>query len=153
MLYGGQAMTFRNIFCTRGAAGTVVRIEESIAMPAKKAEKSRAASNSGSRGSSKVTKNHDTIRRWTEKRGGHPATVKGTPEGGEHAGLLRIDFPDYSGQRTLKEISWDDFFAKFDEERLAFLFQEKTAGGKESRFCKLIDGDTAARRRRGQGKK
>jgi hypothetical protein len=116
-------------------------------MPAKKAEKTPTRSHSG-RGSSKVTTNHNTIRRWTEKRGGHPATVKGTAARREHAGLLRIDFPDYSGQCTLKEISWDDFFGKFDEEHLAFLYQEKTAGGKESRFCKLIDRETAGSRRR-----
>jgi hypothetical protein len=28
--------------------------------------------------SAKTTTGHETIRRWTEERGGHPARVKGT---------------------------------------------------------------------------
>ena len=54
------------------------------------------------------------------------------------AGLLRIDFPDYSGGETLERISWDDFFDKFDKERLDFLYQDETAKGKTSRFCKFV---------------
>ena len=92
--------------------------------------------------SSKTTTNHDEIRKWAEARGGKPATVKSTESGGE-AGVLRIDFPGYSGKDSLEEISWDEFFAKFDEKNLAFLCQEKTAEGKESRFFKLVSLETA----------
>ncbi len=83
-----------------------------------------------------VTKDHGYIKRWVEQRGGHPATVKGTGDGG--AGILRIDFPGYSGEGKLREISWDEFFDKFDEEDLAFLHQDRTSGGRTSRFCKLV---------------
>ena len=86
---------------------------------------------------SKVTTDHDEIRRWVEKRGGRPATVKRTEKGGE-PGVLRIDFPGYSGEDTLEEISWDDFFKKFEEAKLAFVYQETTADGKPSRFSKLV---------------
>lgn len=86
----------------------------------------------------KTTTDHETIRRWAEERGGHPATVKATETGGE-PGILRIDFPGYSGEGTLEEIDWDDFFAKFDESNLAFIYQEQTDDGKPSRFCKLVD--------------
>ncbi|TDE15710.1 hypothetical protein E0F88_12625 [Dyadobacter psychrotolerans] len=83
------------------------------------------------------TTNHDEIKAWVDKRGGTPATVIGT-EKKDNAGLLRIDFPGYSGKDTLEAISWDDFFEKFDESDLDFLYQEKTAGGKESRFNKFV---------------
>src|ERR1051326_273129 len=63
---------------------------------------------------SKSTTDHDEIRKWAESRNGHPATVKRTAKGGG-AGILRIDFPGYSGEDTLQEISWDEFFDKFDE--------------------------------------
>lgn len=63
--------------------------------------------------------------------------MKGT-EHGDDAGVLRIDFPGYSGAGTLEEISWDEFFEKFEEAELAFLYQEETMGGKESRFCKFV---------------
>jgi hypothetical protein len=94
-------------------------------------------------GESKTTTDHEEIRRWVEERGGHPATVKNTAEDGE-PGLLRIDFPGYSGGQSLEEISWDEFFQKFDEKNLAFLYQEETADGEESRFVKLISRETSA---------
>jgi hypothetical protein len=94
---------------------------------------------------SKVTTNHDEIRRWVEERGGHPARVKNT-ERRSSPGLLRIDYPGYSGGDTLEEISWDEFFEGFDENNLAFLYQEKTKDGSKSRFSKLIDRDSADER-------
>lgn len=75
-----------------------------------------------------------------EERNGRPATVKNTGRDGEDAGLLRIDFPGYSGEDSLEEISWEDFFRKFDENNLKFLYQEKTEDGKQSRFNKFISG-------------
>lgn len=96
---------------------------------------------------SKVTTNHDQIRKWAEARCGRPATVKETSRPGK-AGVLRIDFPDYRGKDTLQEISWDDFFEKFDSSHLAFVYQDKTAGGKTSRFGKLVDRDTVKARTR-----
>jgi hypothetical protein len=112
-------------------------------MPAKK--HSRTRTGFSRRGSAKTTTNHETIKRWVEKRGAHPATVKGTTS--DTTGVLRIDFPGYSGEQTLKEVSWDDFFKKFDREKLAFLYQEKTASGRTSRFCKLIDREQPKGRR------
>ena len=91
---------------------------------------------------SKVTTDHEEIRRWVEKRGGHPARVKGT-ERGESVGLLRIDYPGFSGEGKLEEISWEEFFEAFEENNLAFLYQEKTKDGEESRFSKLVDRDKA----------
>ncbi len=84
-----------------------------------------------------ATTDHTVIQQWVEARDGHPATVKGT-EHGDDAGVLRIDFPGYSGAGTLEEISWEEFFEKFEEAKLAFLYQEETKGGKESRFCKFV---------------
>ncbi len=52
--------------------------------------------------------------------------------------MLRIDFPGYSGAESLEHITWDEFFDKFDERNLAFLYQEHTAGGQKSNFNKLI---------------
>lgn len=86
------------------------------------------------------TRDHQVIRRWTEERGGSPATVKETMEG-EHAGLLRIDFPDHAGEGTLEHVSWEEFFQKFDAEQLDFLYQDETAEGKPSRFCKFVSAE------------
>src|ERR1044072_6849066 len=91
---------------------------------------------------SKVTTDHDEIRQWVEERGGDPARVKDT-ESKNSPGLLRIDYPGYSGGDSLEAISWDEFFTGFDENNLAFLYQEKTKDGKQSRFSKLIDRSSA----------
>jgi hypothetical protein len=53
-------------------------------------------------------------------------------------GILRIDFPGYTGAQSLEQISWEEFFDKFDEQKLAFLCQETTARGLRSNFNKLI---------------
>src|SRR5689334_9461911 len=86
-----------------------------------------------------VTTDHEKIRKWAEARGGHPADVKGTG-GKKDAGILRLDFGP--PEEKLEEISWDAFFEKFDESELAFLYQEKTADGKTSRFHKFVSRDT-----------
>jgi hypothetical protein len=88
----------------------------------------------------KLTTDHDEIRRWTEKRGGHPATVEATSEG-SHAGILRLDFDPKDD--SPKEVTWDEFFRKFDGEKLALLYQDKTSDGKTSRFHKFVDRDSA----------
>ena len=85
----------------------------------------------------KQTTDHDAIRRWAEARDGRPATVAGTESSGEDAGILRIDFPGGEGDR-LETIDWDEWFRTFDEEGLAFLYQDEVKSGEESRFFKLV---------------
>lgn len=87
--------------------------------------------------SAKATTNHDTIRKWVEQRGGHPAHVKKTGRRRSDPGVLRIDYPGFSGEETLEPIEWDEFFKAFDSNHLAFLYQ-----GGRSRFSKLVDRDT-----------
>jgi len=94
-------------------------------------------------GESQVTTDHDEIRRWVEERGGRPACVKGTGAEGD-VGMIRIDYPGYSGEETLQQISWKEFFEAFEENGLAFLYQEQTKDGKKSRFSKLISRDSTA---------
>ena len=83
-----------------------------------------------------TTTDHATIRKWAEARGGRPATVKSTGSKNE-PGVLRFDFGE--PEDSLEEISWDEFFAKFDESELALLYQDKTNDGKTSRFFKLVN--------------
>lgn len=86
----------------------------------------------------KSTTDHEVIKKWAEDRGGKPAAVKGTGKG-DDAGILRIDFPGYKGDEMLQQISWEQFFEKFEKERLAFLFQEEMESGDVSRFSKLTN--------------
>jgi hypothetical protein len=90
----------------------------------------------------KTTTDHEEIRRWVEEHGGRPARVRETGAG-DDPGVLRIDFPGGTGEEELEQISWDDWFQKFDEAGLAFLYQEQKADGEDSTFFKLVrrDGD------------
>ena len=85
----------------------------------------------------RTTTDHDEIRRWVEDHDGKPASVRGT-EAGDEAGVLRIDFPGGAGEDQLEHVSWEDWFAKFEENELAFLYQEQKASGEDTTFFKLI---------------
>lgn len=85
----------------------------------------------------RTTTDHDTIRRWTEERGGRPASVHATHKDGE-TGILRIDFPGRGDDAALDTIAWEDFFEKFEREKLAFLYQDKLKDGSTSRFFKFV---------------
>ncbi|MGN6184088.1 MAG: hypothetical protein ACTHQM_10590 [Thermoanaerobaculia bacterium] len=50
-------------------------------------------------------------------------------------GVLRIDYPGYSGTDTLERIDWEDWFQAFDRNKLAFLYDKK----RNSRFSKLVN--------------
>jgi hypothetical protein len=91
---------------------------------------------------SKTTKDHEEIRRWAEERGGKPSHVKSTGSK-EDIGILRIDFPGFSGEGSLEPITWDEFFEKFDERGLALIYQEETVGGERSNFNKIVSSETA----------
>ncbi len=88
-------------------------------------------------GESQTTTDHETIRRWVEERGGRPARVKGTGTA-DDPGLLRIDYAGRGDDENLEEISWAAFFEAFEENELAFLYQEETKSGEERRFSKLV---------------
>jgi hypothetical protein len=85
---------------------------------------------------------HKRIRQWAEERGAKPACVRGTG-GAQDTGMIRLDFPGFTGADSLQEISWDEWFKAFDENRLALLIQEETAGGEKSNFNKLVSRETA----------
>ena len=85
--------------------------------------------------SSETTTYHDTIRKWIEERGGTPTIVRGT-EDDEGEGILRVDFAERD--EKLEEIPWEEFFEVFEDRGLAFLYQEETKDGSESRFFKFV---------------
>lgn len=154
-----QSRTRRSTLARRGARQTGMRASRSVR--ARRSTRTRTAtrttrsrtglgrrSKTGRRGSqtrsgrtgasARTTTYHEEIQQWVEERGGWPATVARSARGGE-AGILRIDFPGYTGRGTLNPVSWDEWFRVFDENNLAFLYQERAAGGGLSRFFKLVE--------------
>jgi hypothetical protein len=99
----------------------------------------------------KVTTDHDEIRAWAEARGGRPAVVRST-HGKGGTGIIRLEFPGAPNAKdqNLEEISWEEFFDKFDEAKLALLYEEERPGGERSNFNKLIGRETAEARAHGE---
>ncbi len=85
----------------------------------------------------KLTTDHDEIRQWAEQRGAKPSAVIRTADN-HSAGVLGLDFPGNNRDGSLKEISWDEWFGKFEKYKLAILYQEQTAGGERSDFNEIV---------------
>jgi hypothetical protein len=51
-----------------------------------------------------------------------------------------FDYRVAGADESLEEISWDEFFRKFESEILGLVYQEQTASGEEVRFLKLVRG-------------
>jgi hypothetical protein len=107
-----------------------------------------------SRSSSRVLTDHDEIRRWAEERDARPSAVQRTHTD-DSVGIIRLDFPGYSGENSLEEIEWDEWFDKFDDNNLALIVQDQTAGGETSNFNKIVSRDSveSAGRSRSRAKK
>jgi hypothetical protein len=82
------------------------------------------------------TTDHALIQRWIEERDGHPAKIT---TGSKEGGILRVDFGE--PEEEFEPIKWQEFFEIFDDNRLAFLHQDKTDDGKVSRFNKFVERD------------
>ena len=87
---------------------------------------------------------HEVIR--AEERGARPSCVRETGGKGD-LGMIRLDFPGYSGPESLQELSWDNWFEKFDERNLALLVQDRTASEQRSNFNKLVKREGSAKAR------
>jgi hypothetical protein len=93
--------------------------------------------------SAKTTTDHEQIRKWVEKRGGHPAVVSATEKNGRGGGLLRIDYDEPGGNDDdrLHRITWNEFFEIFDKNGIAFLYDPES----DSRFSKFVEKESANR--------
>ena len=72
------------------------------------------------------TTDHQAIMDWVNEPGGSPAHVKRTGSGND-PGILRIDFPGYSGGDSLEPLDWDRWFDAFEANQLALLHQDRSA--------------------------
>jgi hypothetical protein len=63
--------------------------------------------------------------------------------GADQSGIRWKQFLGCSGKETLERISSEEFFNGFEQNNLAFLYQNQTGDGRQSRFSKLIDRNSA----------
>ncbi|WP_420458194.1 hypothetical protein [Neolewinella sp.] len=84
--------------------------------------------------SSKTTTDHDTIKKWVEEHNGVASTISDGD-----SDILRIHFPEASSDKDdqFDEVSWEEFFTIFDEQKLAFLYSTDD----DSTFNKFVSRD------------
>lgn len=75
-----------------------------------------------------MTIDHERTRERRGERDLWPAAAKSTHSDGDR-GLVRIDSPDLSAGDSLENVSWDEWFEKFDHSDLVLLHQRKSSGG------------------------
>lgn len=73
-----------------------------------------------------ITTEHEEIKQWAQKYGGKPQIID-DPQALADVPGLRIDFPgkidDFLLPETkIRDVSWEEFFQKFEENQLAFLY-------------------------------
>ena len=132
--------TAKKTTAKKSDAGGGKRTGKATSSSLKYSQEIRSTSDKAERpGRSLVTTDHEVIRQWAKARKAVPSTVAGTEHDG-HLGVLRLDFPGYSGDR-LTEVSWDEWFEAFDKRRLNFIYQQKQSSGKRSNFFQLENPD------------
>lgn len=77
----------------------------------------------------KVTTDHQLIRSWAERYGGKPQIIDDPMAKSDIPGL-RIDFPGklddlFLPDTKVRDISWEEFFKLFEDEGLAFIYQDE----------------------------
>ncbi len=84
----------------------------------------------------KTTIDHDEIRRWVEEHHGRPTTADPPAEG--FPGVLQIAFPERGNEAAIDELSWMEFFGKFEDQELAFIYELEPPGQATSHFAKFV---------------
>lgn len=72
----------------------------------------------------KVTTDHGLIKKWAEARHGYPAVIRKITDAGMDL-VLSFVFPDIETEGIARKLSWDEFFERFDQQRLVFVYDDK----------------------------
>lgn len=93
-----------------------------------------------------ATRDPDVIREWAEQHGAEPATGEASPSGdavsmaiSDGGAGIRFNFP---GMRRLRQITWDEWLAHFERERLTLVFEpDASPRGPRYRLVRADDWD------------
>ena len=89
---------------------------------------------------SRMTTDHEEIRKWVEEHGGRPAAISDTG-GIDGPGILTIDFGDGS---MVEPITWEEFFRNFEDKRLEFFYQDEPLDDEDARLFRFLVKDEAS---------
>jgi hypothetical protein len=83
------------------------------------------------------TRDREVIRRWAEQHQAEPATGEATASGPATVNVadggagIRFNFP---GLSAFRPITWDEWFANFDEHECAFVFDNASSTPPSNRY-------------------
>ena len=81
----------------------------------------------------KATTDPSLIKKWAEARRATPAVIrKFTSDGMEM--VLSFLFPDINIDEVVTRLSWEEFFEKFNQQRLVFVYEDSDRNQKASRY-------------------
>lgn len=83
----------------------------------------------------KTTTDYDEIKAWARRRDAKPAAIM---EENDIVGSLQFIMPDVKTMERVGEISWDEWFEKFEREELAFLYLDASATGDPSNYHQFV---------------
>ncbi len=72
----------------------------------------------------KVTTDHKVIRKWAKARKGWPAMIQRVTSAGVEI-ALSIVLPGCETGEVVRKLTWNEFFERFDQLKLTFIYQEK----------------------------
>src|SRR5690606_12525991 len=72
------------------------------------------------------TSNHTEIRRWAKRHGARPGIARDTIASRD-LDQLTLVLPGERGEENVEFIDWDEFFRRFDEEEMVFVYEERKA--------------------------
>jgi hypothetical protein len=81
----------------------------------------------------RATTDHAEIRRWMESLRARPAVIEAGASG--EPDIIRVHVPGSSG-KNVHDVSWDEFFARFEAGKLALVYQERE--GRKSPAHRLV---------------
>lgn len=84
----------------------------------------------------KRTLDHDTIRQWIEEHSGTPINTADT----NSDEIIDIGFGPTIGDS--QKITWDEFFERFDTNKLAFRYTDDVVRGQEKQSYSFISSDS-----------
>ena len=77
------------------------------------------------------TSDHNEIERWADRNNFIPIEKLPSRVDGEPAELCLIRESEASRRKDVSLISWDDFFIRFDQHGLAFVYDDDSTGYNE----------------------
>ncbi|NTV31490.1 hypothetical protein HGA91_05955 [candidate division WWE3 bacterium] len=90
-----------------------------------------------------TTTDHAKVREWAQQNNAKPQLIDSPHSYGDKIGI-RLDFPgrlddaDLSMKKTVKDITWEEFFKLFDELGLAMEYADTTHAVEAINFYRFV---------------